>query len=132
MPIPRIDLRTGKSQSGIAPPNSSSDKIAINARILTDDLHSTHVAPSRGNGDDVRMHSAPQTLQRNFPESENVKSSPPVTIVNDIDDSPIDHLNRGCFQLGQALVERENCFRPSHLGAVALDLPDVLVRNRKI
>ncbi len=66
-------------------PRNSSTINATIARTLADDKHTAQLAPSRGMPSGGLSHSVPQTLQRNFPESENVKRSPPVPIVKDLD-----------------------------------------------
>src|ERR1700719_4789669 len=79
-----MPFNTGNSESVIETPNSSSDSSEITARSRAGDLHTGQLGLSRSIPSGGLSHSVPQILQRNFPESENVKRSPPVTIVNDL------------------------------------------------
>src|ERR1700723_2984355 len=84
MPIPRMPFITGNSTSVIGIPSSSSDSSAISARTRMEEWQTSQPDPSRARPWGGRSHSVPQILQRNFPETENVKRSPPVTIVDDL------------------------------------------------
>src|SRR5580704_8628430 len=85
MPMPRIPFKTGNSARVMWTPSSSSLNTAMAARMRVEELHAGQPLPSREMPSGGRSHSAPQILQRNFPETENVKRSPPVTIVDDLD-----------------------------------------------
>ena len=111
MPMPRMPFKTGNSGSVIGTPSNSEDSSAMAARTRMEQWQTGQPAPSRERPSDGRSHSVPQMLQRNFPESENVKRSPPVTIVNDLDRHFLVAGIRGSVFEHRALLRKIRIFR---------------------